>query len=159
LLKRLLLSTLLLLGLAVEAQAAELLMFRRAGCPWCQAWDEAIGPGYPKSDLGRLLPLRTVDLDRDPAPAVALLRPVLFTPTFVVADEGREIGRIEGYPGQDFFWACSRSWLAACRRIRDRALREADAARLRQSSPRDASRAAFHWRGRQIAGTNRLMLD
>ena len=59
---------------------------------------------YPKSDLGRLLPLRTVDLDRDPAPAVALLRPVLFTPTFVVADEGREIGRIEGYPGQDFFW-------------------------------------------------------
>ena len=104
LLKRLLISTLLLLGLAVEAQAAELLMYRRAGCPWCQAWDEAIGPSYPKSDLGRLLPLRTVDLDRDPAPAVTLLRPVLFTPTFVVADEGREIGRIEGYPGQDFFW-------------------------------------------------------
>src|SRR5215208_2486702 len=104
LLKRLLISTLFVLGLAAEAQAAELLMYRRVGCPCCQAWDEAIVPAYPKSDLGRLLPLRTVDLDRDPAPAVALLRPVLFTPTFVVADDGREVGRIEGYPGQDFFW-------------------------------------------------------
>src|SRR3954468_15818090 len=103
LLKRLLLSAVLLLGLAVETQAAELLMYRRAGCPWCQAWDEAIGPAYPKSDLGRLLPLRTVELDRDEPPAIALARPVLFTPTFVLVDEGREIGRIEGYPGQDFF--------------------------------------------------------
>ena len=30
--------------------------------------------------------------------------PVRFTPTFVLIDEEREIGRIEGYPGQEFFW-------------------------------------------------------
>jgi hypothetical protein len=102
--KRVFLSFVLLLGFAVVAEAGELLMFRRAGCPWCQAWDEAVGPSYPKSDLGRLLPLRSVDLDRDPPPAVALVRPVHFTPTFVVVEDGREIGRIEGYPGQDFFW-------------------------------------------------------
>lgn len=89
---------------AAGTEAAELLMYRRAGCPWCQAWDEAIGPAYPKSDLGQLLPLRAVDLDHDPPPAVALARPVRFTPTFVVVDEGREVGRIEGYPGEDFFW-------------------------------------------------------
>ena len=93
-----------LLAGAARTEAAELLMYRRAGCPWCQAWDEAIGPAYPKSDLGRLLPLRAVDLDREPLPAVALARPVRFTPTFVVVDEGREVGRIEGYPGEDFFW-------------------------------------------------------
>ncbi len=29
---------------------------------------------------------------------------MLFTPTFVLFDDGREIGRIEGYPGEDFFW-------------------------------------------------------
>jgi hypothetical protein len=106
-LKRFLGMALLLPGLVAgtgRAEAAELLMYRRAGCPWCQAWDEAVGPAYPKSDLGRLLPLRAVDLDRDPPPAVALVRPVRFTPTFVVVDEGREVGRIEGYPGEFFFW-------------------------------------------------------
>jgi hypothetical protein len=104
-LKRFLSLVLLLAGFAAQARAAELLMFRRAGCPWCLAWDEAVGPIYPKSDLGRRLPLRPVDLDRDPPPAVILVRPVRFTPTFVVVDEGREIGRIEGYPGEDFFWS------------------------------------------------------
>jgi len=28
----------------------------------------------------------------------------LFTPTFVLMQDGVEIGRIEGYPGEDFFW-------------------------------------------------------
>jgi hypothetical protein len=93
-----------LAGLAPPAGAAELVMYRRAGCPWCQAFDEAIGPVYPKTDLGRRLPLRAVDLDRDPPLPVTLERPVHFTPTFVVVEDGREIGRIEGYPGEDFFW-------------------------------------------------------
>jgi hypothetical protein len=29
---------------------------------------------------------------------------VRYTPTFVLVDRGREIGRIVGYPGEDFFW-------------------------------------------------------
>ncbi|MEC9367868.1 MAG: thioredoxin family protein, partial [Pseudomonadota bacterium] len=32
------------------------------------------------------------------------IRSVVFTPTFVVLHEGREIGRILGYSGEDFFW-------------------------------------------------------
>ena len=28
-----------------------------------------------------------------------------FTPTFVLVRDGQEIDRIEGYPGQDFFWS------------------------------------------------------
>jgi hypothetical protein len=84
--------------------SAELLMFRRVGCPYCQAWDQRIGPAYPRSDVGREVPLRMIDLDMDPMPPVALARPVRYTPTFVVADGDREIGRIEGFPGEDFFW-------------------------------------------------------
>jgi thioredoxin-related protein len=97
----------LLVGLIVfasPAAAAELLMFRRVGCPYCHAWDQRIGPIYPRSDLGRELPLHMIDLDMDPKPAVALARPVRYTPTFVVTDDGREIGRIEGFPGEEFFW-------------------------------------------------------
>jgi hypothetical protein len=91
-------------ALSAPAWSAELLMFRRVGCPYCQAWDERVGPAYPRSDLGRELPLRMIDLDTDPTPPVALARPVRYTPTFVVAQDGREIGRIEGFPGEDFFW-------------------------------------------------------
>ena len=30
---------------------------------------------------------------------------IVYTPTFVLMDGGREIGRIVGYPGEDFFWS------------------------------------------------------
>jgi thioredoxin-related protein len=88
---------------ATAAAALELLMFRRAGCPWCAAWDREVGPVYSRTELGQRAPVRFVDLDhvRDTA---GLKSPVRFTPTFVLFDGGREIGRIEGYPGQDFFW-------------------------------------------------------
>lgn len=98
----------LLLGAALvfatwSASAAELVMLRRAGCPFCAAWDRAIGPIYPKTDAGRAAPLRMLDLDREPSPE-GLTRPARYTPTFVLMTDGREIGRIEGYPGEDFFW-------------------------------------------------------
>jgi hypothetical protein len=85
------------------APAAEVIMFRRDGCPWCVVWDREIGPIYGKSDLGRRAPIRLVDLDRD-RDSVALTRPVRYTPTFVLVEHGREVSRIEGYPGADFFW-------------------------------------------------------
>lgn len=92
------------LALAVPAAAAELIMFRTAGCPYCAAWDKAIGPVYPKTDIGQRLPLRPVDLERSRDGKVVLASPIRFTPTFVLVDSGREMGRIEGYPGEDFFW-------------------------------------------------------
>jgi thioredoxin-related protein len=93
-----------MLALSVTAAGAmELVMFRQAGCPWCAAWDREVGPIYPKTDFGRRVPVRFVDLRRARDTA-GLKSPVRFTPTFVVFDDGREIGRIEGYPGQDFFW-------------------------------------------------------
>jgi hypothetical protein len=88
---------------ATAAAAMELVMFRKAGCPWCIAWDREVGPVYPKTELGQRVPVRFVDLGRARDTA-GLKTPVLFTPTFVLFDGGREIGRIEGYPGQDFFW-------------------------------------------------------
>src|SRR5262245_32379360 len=88
--------------LSTAAPALELVMFRRAGCPWCAAWDREIGPIYPKTEIGRRVPLRLVELDRHGD--LKLASPVRWSPTFVLIDAGREIGRIEGYPGEDFFW-------------------------------------------------------
>ncbi|ACS40333.1 MULTISPECIES: regulatory protein SoxS [Methylobacteriaceae] len=90
--------------LPATAEAAELLMFERRGCPWCREWERVIGPIYPKSDVGRRAPLRRVDLDAGLPPGLTLRRPIRYTPTFVLVEGGRELDRIEGYPGEDFFW-------------------------------------------------------
>jgi len=79
------------------------LMYRRQGCPWCLAWDRAIGPIYGKTDVGQRAPLRMVDLDRERL-QVSLKTPVIYTPTFVLVEQNREVGRIEGYPGEAHFW-------------------------------------------------------
>lgn len=90
---------------AADGPGPRLVMYRRAGCPWCAAWDREIGPAYPNTDLGRAMPLHQVDLDREGDGGYALVRPVRYTPTFVLAGgDGRELGRIEGYPGDEFFW-------------------------------------------------------
>jgi hypothetical protein len=93
-----------ILLLAGTAEAAELVMYRRAGCPWCAMWDREIGPIYPKTDIGRRVPLRMVDLARDRSGGIQVRSPVRYTPTFVLAENGVEVGRIEGYPGDAFFW-------------------------------------------------------
>ena len=90
--------------LPTAAQAAELLMFWRGGCVWCQRWDRDVGAIYDKTPEAKLLPLRRIDVERQTASGVALASPVRYTPTFVVVDNGREVGRITGYSGDDSFW-------------------------------------------------------
>jgi hypothetical protein len=88
----------------VATQASELLMFERDGCVWCQRWDREIGPVYDKTAEARVLPLRRIDTGHQAAGGINLASPVRFTPTFVVVDNGREVGRITGYVNDDAFW-------------------------------------------------------
>ncbi len=60
----------LLCGLSQAASAAELVMFERAGCPWCRNWDREIATIYPKTPEGAKAPLRRVSLDRPLAPGM-----------------------------------------------------------------------------------------
>jgi len=89
---------------SLPARAAELVMFRVPGCSWCQAWDREVGDAYPHSPEARIAPLREVRLDRDRDGGLELTHGVRFTPTFVLAQDGVEVGRIAGYPGEAFFW-------------------------------------------------------
>jgi hypothetical protein len=98
------LLALLCLLSALPASAAELLMFRQAACPWCAAWDRAIGPIYAKTAIGKRAPIRELDIGDQARSGTALASRIIYTPTFVLAEGGREIGRIDGYPGEDFFW-------------------------------------------------------
>ncbi|NNG03886.1 MAG: thioredoxin fold domain-containing protein [Inquilinus sp.] len=86
------------------ATAAELVMFESAGCPYCRAWDREIGAIYPLSDLAAAAPLRRVDIDAERPSDLAGIDAIVFTPTFVLFDDGREVGRITGYIGEYQFW-------------------------------------------------------
>lgn len=104
-------ETLLILLLAVgalvpaaTASAAELLMFERAGCPWCARWLREVAPAYEKSEEGAYAPLRRIDMDRGDPADVTLTIPVRFSPTFVLVDRGREVGRLIGYIDAATFW-------------------------------------------------------
>jgi len=87
-----------------HAHAAELVMFERAGCAWCEAFDREIAPIYSKTEEGLRAPLRRVDTARPVPPDLAFIDMERLTPLFVLIDRGHEIGRIRGYPGEDFFW-------------------------------------------------------
>ncbi len=97
---------------AKSAGAAELLMFEDRGCPWCERWRREVGVAYPNTAEGRRAPLRRVDLRQARASGVELALPITVSPTFVLAENGREVGRITGYPGADFFWGLLAELLA-----------------------------------------------
>ncbi len=92
-----------LLPFAAVAET-NLVMFERVGCQYCAQWNEEVGPEYAQTDEGRSAPLVRLDVNADlPADMRLTSRPV-YTPTFVLVKDGQEVGRIEGYPGEDFFW-------------------------------------------------------
>ena len=95
--------TLLVSPLALRAEMT-LLMAEEDGCMWCARWDSEISGTYPKTQEGNAAPLRRVDIHETLPDGITLKRPLHYTPTFVLLDNGQEVGRIEGYPGEDFFW-------------------------------------------------------
>ena len=90
-------------SLPIQAET-RLIMVEETGCMWCARWDEEIGPIYPKTPEGRTAPLRRLDIHAAPHKSLTFARGLHFTPTFVLMVDGTEASRVEGYPGEDFFW-------------------------------------------------------
>jgi len=81
-----------------------LLMLDQAACEWCARWDAEVGTVYARTAEGKQAPLLRVSIHGPLPEGVVLARTARFTPTFVLLDDGVEIDRIEGYPGEDFFY-------------------------------------------------------
>ncbi|WP_138934750.1 hypothetical protein [Roseovarius arcticus] len=90
--------------------AAELVMVEQEGCHWCAQWNAEIADIYPKTDEGTRAPLHRVDL-RDLPDDIEFTSPPVFTPTFVLVEGDKELARIEGYAGDEFFWFVLRKLL------------------------------------------------
>lgn len=92
-----------LLPISAKAETV-LLMAEEHGCYWCERWNEEIAHIYPKTAEGRSAPLERYNLHDGTPEGITLEKRVAFTPTFLLIEDGKEVGRIEGYPGEDFFW-------------------------------------------------------
>ncbi len=88
--------------------AAEIVMFESKSCHVCRKWNKEIGPSYNKSEIGKKLPLRQVELSKDRTAGIDLQRGVWVTPTFVIVENNKEMARIQGYAGRKQFFETMR---------------------------------------------------
>ena len=86
------------------AIAAELLVLEQVGCVYCEKFEREIAPAYPKTAEGKIAPLRRIDIHQEWPEDLADIKPAALTPTFILIDNDRELGRIHGYPGDEHFW-------------------------------------------------------
>lgn len=102
-----LLYALLACGSVLSSQASaemHLIMVEENGCMWCARWNAEIAPIYPKTPEGQVAPLRRIEINEAIPADLTFTTPPHYTPTFILVDQGKEVSRIEGYPGDDFFW-------------------------------------------------------
>jgi len=86
------------------SSAATLLMIEQPYCPHCERFNEEVGGIYPKTAEGKRAPLVRLQLNVAwPEPYNAIEKAVV-TPTFILVHEGKEIDRLLGYQGDEFFW-------------------------------------------------------
>lgn len=104
-LARLTLLSLGFLSPLYPAIAAELIFVEQPGCAYCARWEAEIAPIYPKTPEAQIAPLREVRLRSAELDAIDTKGAVIFTPTFLLVEDGRELARIEGYVGDELFWS------------------------------------------------------
>lgn len=83
------------------SSAVVLVMVEDRGCQYCARWESEVGLSYIKSAEGKFAHL--VRRNRK-HPQVVALSNIIYSPTFVLLADGRELGRIVGYQGADLFW-------------------------------------------------------
>ncbi len=95
---------LVLTCLSCTATAVELLIVESDDCPYCQRFHAEIGVAYPKTEEGKVAPLRILQLGEAMPDPYADIKPATVTPTFILVDKNKEVDRIVGYPGDEYFW-------------------------------------------------------
>ncbi len=87
-----------------EVRGAQVIMFEQQGCEWCEVWNQEIAPVLPKTPEGKCAAFSRFDIHNPSSDLLKKIKPIIYTPTFVVLEDGKEVGRVLGYAGEDFFW-------------------------------------------------------
>lgn len=86
------------------AIAAELLIIESDDCPYCKRFHAEIGVPYPNTEEGKTAPLRVIDINDQMPEEYSGVKHAFVTPTFILVKNGKEVDRLLGYPGDEFFW-------------------------------------------------------
>jgi len=103
--RRILFLLVVVISLPGSLNAAKLVMFDSPVCEWCEIWEDEVGIVYHKTDEARVAPLRRISIHDPRADDLWNIRPVIYSPTFVLVENDLEIRRIRGYPGEANFWS------------------------------------------------------
>jgi thioredoxin-related protein len=95
----------LALAFVAPIHAAQLVMVDQRGCTYCARFNKELAPTYATTSAGQTAPLRRVSPFKKWPADLANVKPITFTPVFILVDEGREIGRFFGYNGAENFWS------------------------------------------------------
>jgi hypothetical protein len=85
------------------ASAAQLVYVEWMDCGYCKIFNRQMAWAYTSSAIGKKVPLRRLDiLRRWPADLKQVNRPS-YTPVFILVENGREVGRFDGYTSPQGF--------------------------------------------------------
>lgn len=88
----------------IRSTPYELIVIEADGCIYCDLFRRDVLPSYEKSEQGRQAPARFIDVNDTVAGQVELKSPISIVPTFIVAKDRKEIGRVPGYVGPENFY-------------------------------------------------------
>ena len=99
----------LILGIS-SAKANELLMFNNKHCGYCKAFLEEVGVNYENEKESYMPTLVIIDAYNQPdwfkeAYSENRIKPIRGTPTFIIWNGRKELARIVGYSGKEWFYA------------------------------------------------------
>ena len=93
-----------ILLLTARAKAATLILIENKNCQRCIAWEKQVGNIYSKTETGKLAPLRRININEAWPKELMFIKKAVYTPTFILLDKKKEIGRIFGFTSDYQFW-------------------------------------------------------
>ncbi len=83
----------------------KLLYFYSDTCAYCRAWENEIANIYIRTEFEEQFKLNFIDFfSNADLEKYGISKIVKVTPTFIFVKDKTEVGRIEGYNGQELFW-------------------------------------------------------
>lgn len=85
------------------ADSFELIMFTTSICAYCAIFEKEIGEAYDSHELTKKAPLIRINLDEYGTGPYHLTKPLRYAPTFILMNNGKEVGRLTGHMDQFIF--------------------------------------------------------
>jgi len=89
---------------AARGNSVELLVFEHKDCIYCRVFRSDTLPRYRESGQEAKAPIRFISIEHTDTQALKLNNSIQTVPTFVLMQNGAEVGRITGYWAPDNFF-------------------------------------------------------